>query len=166
MAVYRYLAIDCGDSAAADAMAAGFSDLPLVLEDGLRTRCGVMTRRDGEGRSWCLVRPFGASSNAAWLDGSREPLLASVEQCVSLGAALYAQLRTAPPFARALYGAEAFEAFFDVEDMHDLFVGELGLFDAGWEGLVLHRALHASLGSPGGFVPFREDAVWRPYPCG
>lgn len=156
MAVYWSLAIACADDASARAVAAHF--------EGSLPGCFTETVPDVQGAPWCLVRVRGSSVNAFLPDGTPEPNLVDDAGRRQVGRALYARLRTAPPFHYAAWGPEAFDAFFDVESTHNAFERDPGRLAAGWEGLVLDETWWGRAGRPGGFVPFRAGHVWSPAP--
>lgn len=152
MAVYWNLAAICATERGAETFAAFFRDRGMPGPDGDSVPLEVGFTHHGE--YWLVaVAPVGMNWGSPM--GS-DPRLTTPEALRAATAWFYQELRGAPPFCVALFGAEAY----------DWFLGEpfpfVDVGIAAGSGFIFERVAWEAVGRPEGAERFREAYLWWP----
>lgn len=153
MAVYFYLTIECGpDEVTALAVKQHFHGFSIRLAANLEVDCKVYHYQDAEDNWWVDVNPEGAN----YAGRPEVPGANSDENLSTIGFALYAHLRTSPPFRYAAYGAEPeqFRLFTEI-DQDD--------FSRGIKGWVVATSVAQQFSWAECFCEFAPGYIWDPY---
>lgn len=152
MAVYYFLAVECGEKRNAKNLSLFFDKKELTLSDGGKVPLSSGYIKDKTGNWWVEVNPKGVSIGSPMGSDYRlyDYFIAEITQ------KLYGLLKEAPPFRYALAGHEV-EFFVYFEDM------EQSIKEGSWEGLIISEELWENFNKPEDFEPFSKGYVWQAY---
>lgn len=152
MAWIYQLSVECGEQEqSALSFAKHFEGESFPLSEGLQSTCSTRVFIDTDKNWWAIVAPSGLSRSG--VNSSEEALDMTIA-----GRHLYERLLSSPPFRYAIAGVETevFRTFSELKDTEASLYPRL-------HGLVMTREIWEMVGSPSGFVEFREGYLWLQY---
>jgi hypothetical protein len=152
MGWFFQMSIECGeDQSSAQEVARHFEGFSFALSETKNTTCSTGTISDADQNQWAIVCPSGLSHSGINTEEDSQ-------QMTMAGRHLYERLLSAPAFRYALAGVETeeFRSFTELKEIEASLYPRL-------HGLVMSHEIWEILGSPSGFVEFRDGYLWLPY---
>ncbi len=136
-----------------------FDKNPVVLPDGREVGFSSGVELSSSGVWECVVTPTVGSE---YLNGHGGPSDAGEKaDLTAIGRVLYARLRSAPPFVRALCGTEVMDWLSHAEFLER--ADDFSERSFAYRGVVVSDGTWKATGSRDVFVPFGADTRWIPW---